>query len=104
VIVVDTNVISELMRGEPHPRPPFPSVKGVWDKPSNNNNVETYSNVPQIILNGAAWYSSMGTEKSKGTKTFAVGGNVVVERDVLVTADEATIVTDLRRACEEVRS
>src|SRR5512140_3730109 len=67
----------EGRRGEPHPRPPFPSVKGVWDKPSNNNNVETYSNVPQIILNGAAWYSSMGTEKSKGTKTFAVGGNVV---------------------------
>ncbi len=75
----ETALIASIMgmRGEPHPRPPFPSVKGVWDKPSNNNNVETYSNVPQIILNGAAWYASMGTEKSKGTKTFAVGGNVV---------------------------
>ena len=65
------------MRGEPRPRPPFPSVKGVWGKPSNNNNVETYSNVPQIISKGAAWFASMGTERSKGTKTFAVGGNVV---------------------------
>ena len=75
----ETALIASIMgmRGEPHPRPPFPSVKGVWDKPSNNNNVETYSNVPQIILNGAAWYAGMGTEKSKGTKTFAVGGNVV---------------------------
>ena len=75
----ETALIASIMgnRGEPHPRPPFPSVKGVWDKPSNNNNVETYSNVPQIILNGADWYASMGTEKSKGTKTFAVGGNVV---------------------------
>ncbi len=75
----ETALIASIMgmRGEPHPRPPFPSVKGVWDKPSNNNNVETYSVVPQIILNGADWYASMGTEKSKGTKTFAVGGNVV---------------------------
>ena len=75
----ETALIASIMgnRGEPHPRPPFPSVKGVWDKPSNNNNVETYSNVPQIILKGAEWYASMGTEKSKGTKTFAVGGNVV---------------------------
>ena len=75
----ETALIASIMgnRGEPHPRPPFPSVKGVWGKPSNNNNVETYSNVPQIILKGSAWYASMGTEKSKGTKTFAVGGNVV---------------------------
>ena len=75
----ETALIASIMgmRGEPHPRPPFPSVRGVWDKPSNNNNVETYSNVPQIILKGAAWYAGMGTEKSKGTKTFAVGGNVV---------------------------
>jgi NADH:ubiquinone oxidoreductase subunit F (NADH-binding)/Pyruvate/2-oxoacid:ferredoxin oxidoreductase delta subunit len=49
----------------------------VWGKPTNNNNVETYSNVPQIILKGAPWYASMGTERSKGTKTFAIGGNVV---------------------------
>ena len=66
----------EGKRGEPHPRPPFPAVKGVWGKPTNNNNVETYANVPQIILNGAEWYASMGTEKSKGTKTFAIGGDV----------------------------
>ena len=75
----ETALIASIMgkRGEPNPRPPFPSVKGVWGKPSNNNNVETYSNVPQIILKGASWFSSMGTERSKGTKTFAVGGNVV---------------------------
>jgi len=66
----------EGKRGEPTPRPPFPAVKGVWGKPTNNNNVETYANVPQIILRGADWFASMGTEKSKGTKTFAVGGDV----------------------------
>jgi NADH:ubiquinone oxidoreductase subunit F (NADH-binding)/(2Fe-2S) ferredoxin/Pyruvate/2-oxoacid:ferredoxin oxidoreductase delta subunit len=63
-------------RGEPRPRPPFPAVRGLFGKPSNINNVETYANVPQIILKGAEWYSSMGTEKSKGTKTFALGGDV----------------------------
>jgi len=63
-------------RGEPRPRPPFPAVKGLFGKPSNINNVETYANVPQIILKGADWYSSMGTEKSKGTKTFALAGDV----------------------------
>ncbi len=63
-------------RGEPRPRPPFPAVKGLFGKPSNINNVETYANVPQIILRGADWYSSMGTEKSKGTKTFALAGDV----------------------------
>jgi len=75
----ETALMASIMgkRGEPRPRPPFPSVKGVWGKPSNNNNVETYANVPQIILNGAGWFASMGTERSKGTKTFAVGGNVV---------------------------
>jgi NADH:ubiquinone oxidoreductase subunit F (NADH-binding)/(2Fe-2S) ferredoxin/NAD-dependent dihydropyrimidine dehydrogenase PreA subunit len=75
----ETALMASIMgkRGEPSPRPPFPSVKGVWGKPTNNNNVETYSNIPQIITKGAAWYSSMGTERSKGTKTFAVGGNVV---------------------------
>ena len=63
-------------RGEPRPRPPFPAVKGLFGKPSNINNVETYANVPQIILRGAEWYASMGTEKSKGTKTFALAGDV----------------------------
>ncbi len=66
----------EGKRGEPRSRPPFPAVKGVWQKPTNNNNVETYANVPQIILKGADWFASMGTEKSKGTKTFAIGGDV----------------------------
>jgi len=67
----------EGKRGEPRPRPPFPAVSGVWGKPTNNNNVETYAVVPQIILKGADWYSSMGTAKSKGTKTFAIAGDVV---------------------------
>ena len=66
----------EGKRGEPRPRPPFPAVKGLWGKPSNVNNVETYANVPQIILRGAEWFSAMGTEKSKGTKTFALAGDV----------------------------
>jgi NADH:ubiquinone oxidoreductase subunit F (NADH-binding)/(2Fe-2S) ferredoxin len=66
----------EGSRGEPRPRPPFPAVKGLFAKPSNINNVETYSNVPQIILNGAEWYAAFGTEKSKGTKTFALAGDV----------------------------
>lgn len=66
----------EGKRGEPRPRPPFPSVRGLWDKPSNINNVETYANVPQIILNGPDWFASMGTEKSKGTKTFALAGDI----------------------------
>ncbi len=66
----------EGKRGEPRPRPPFPSVKGLWEKPTNINNVETYANVPQIILKGADWFASMGTEKSKGTKTFAMAGDI----------------------------
>lgn len=66
----------EGKRGEPRPRPPFPAVSGLWGKPSNINNVETYANVPQIILKGAQWFASMGTEKSKGTKTFALAGDV----------------------------
>ncbi len=66
----------EGQRGEPRPRPPFPAVKGLFGKPSNINNVETYANIPQIIFRGADWYSSMGTEKSKGTKTFALAGDV----------------------------
>jgi NADH:ubiquinone oxidoreductase subunit F (NADH-binding)/(2Fe-2S) ferredoxin/Pyruvate/2-oxoacid:ferredoxin oxidoreductase delta subunit len=66
----------EGKRGEPRTRPPYPSVAGLWGKPTNNNNVETYANVPQIILKGPEWFASMGTEKSKGTKTFAVAGDV----------------------------
>ena len=66
----------EGKRGEPRPRPPFPAVKGLWDKPTNINNVETFANVPQIILNGPEWFAGMGTEKSKGTKTFALAGDV----------------------------
>jgi NADH:ubiquinone oxidoreductase subunit F (NADH-binding)/(2Fe-2S) ferredoxin/NAD-dependent dihydropyrimidine dehydrogenase PreA subunit len=66
----------EGKRGEPRPRPPFPAVSGLWNKPSNINNVETYANVPQIILRGAEWYASFGTAKSKGTKTFALAGDV----------------------------
>ncbi|MGI6270017.1 MAG: NADH-ubiquinone oxidoreductase-F iron-sulfur binding region domain-containing protein [Candidatus Howiella sp.] len=63
-------------RGEPRPRPPFPAEKGLFGKPSVLNNVETYANIPQIILNGAEWFASMGTEKSKGTKVFALGGKI----------------------------
>ena len=66
----------EGKRGEPRPRPPFPSVRGLFGKPTSINNVETYANVPQIILKGPEWFSSMGTEKSKGTKTFALAGDV----------------------------
>ncbi|MCU0488938.1 MAG: NADH-quinone oxidoreductase subunit NuoF [Anaerolineales bacterium] len=66
----------EGRRGEPRPRPPFPAQQGLWKSPSNINNVETYANVPQIILNGPEWFASMGTEKSKGTKTFAIAGDV----------------------------
>ena len=64
-------------RGEPRPRPPFPAVKGVFGKPTVLNNVETYANIPQIILNGADWFKGIGTEKSKGTKVFALGGKIV---------------------------
>ena len=63
-------------RGEPRPRPPFPAEKGLFGKPTLLNNVETYANIPQIILNGADWFTSMGTEKSRGTKVFAVGGKI----------------------------
>ena len=63
-------------RGEPKPRPPFPAEKGIFGKPTVNNNVETYANIPQIILKGADWFASMGTEKSKGTKVFALGGKI----------------------------
>ena len=63
-------------RGMPRSRPPFPAVKGLWQKPSNVNNVETFANLPVIILNGADWYANIGTEKSKGTKIFALSGKV----------------------------
>ena len=63
-------------RGEPRPRPPFPAVKGLFAAPTVLNNVETYANIPQIILNGADWFNQYGTEGSKGTKVFALGGKV----------------------------
>ncbi|NLM75615.1 MAG: NADH-quinone oxidoreductase subunit NuoF [Clostridiaceae bacterium] len=63
-------------RGEPRTRPPFPAVKGLWGKPTLLNNVETYANIPVILLKGADWFSSIGTEKSKGTKVFAIGGKI----------------------------
>ena len=63
-------------RGEPVPRPPYPAVRGLWGKPTTINNVETLANIPQILLRGADWFSSMGTEKSKGSKVFAIGGKV----------------------------
>ena len=64
-------------RGEPRPRPPYPAVKGLFGKPTTVNNVETFANIPQIILKGAKWFASMGTERSKGTKVFALGGKIV---------------------------
>ncbi len=67
----------EGKRGEPRPRPPFPAIKGLFGKPTLLNNVETYANIAQIILKGADWFTSMGTEKSKGTKVFALGGKIV---------------------------
>ena len=87
----------EGKRGEPRPRPPFPAVKGLFDKPTILNNVETYANIPQIILNGAEWFSSMGTEKSKGTKVFALGGKI--KNTGLV---EVPMGTTLRQIIEEI--
>ena len=63
-------------RGEPKPRPPFPAVKGLFGQPTILNNVETYANIPMILLKGAEWFANIGTEKSKGTKVFAVGGKI----------------------------
>ena len=63
-------------RGEPRPRPPFPAVKGLFQKPTILNNVETYANVPQILINGADWFKGIGSERSHGTKVFAVGGKI----------------------------
>ena len=66
----------EGKRGEPRPSPPFPAVKGLWGKPTVLNNVETWANVPSIMLNGPAWFAAKGTEGSKGTKIFALTGQV----------------------------
>jgi bidirectional [NiFe] hydrogenase diaphorase subunit len=66
----------EGKRGQPRPRPPFPAESGLWGRPTLINNVETYANVPPIIKNGSAWYAAIGTEKSKGTKVFALAGRV----------------------------
>ncbi len=84
-------------RGEPRPRPPFPAVKGLFGKPTIINNVETYANIAQIILKGADWFASMGTEKSKGTKVFALGGKI--ENTGLV---EIPMGTTLREIVEEI--
>ena len=79
-------------RGEPRPRPPYPAVKGLFNRPTVENNVETFANIPQIILKGADWFASMGTEKSKGTKVFALGGKIkhtgLVEIPMGTTLDE----------------
>lgn len=84
-------------RGEPRPRPPFPAEKGLFQKPTILNNVETYANIPQIILNGADWFAGMGTEKSKGTKVFALGGKI--HNTGLV---EVPMGTTLREVIEEI--
>ncbi len=84
-------------RGEPRPRPPFPAEKGLFQKPTILNNVETYANIPQIILKGADWFASMGTEKSKGTKVFALGGKI--NNTGLV---EVPMGTTLRTVIEEI--
>ncbi len=87
----------EGKRGEPRPRPPFPAVKGLFGQPTILNNVETWANVPQIILNGAEWFNGMGTEKSKGTKVFALGGKI--NNTGLV---EVEMGTTLREIVEEI--
>ena len=87
----------EGKRGEPRPRPPFPAVKGLYGKPTILNNVETYANICQIILNGAQWFKTMGTEKSAGTKVFALGGKI--KHTGLV---EVEMGTTLREIVEEI--
>ena len=84
-------------RGEPRPRPPFPAVKGLFGQPTVLNNVETYANIPQIILKGVDWFTSMGTEKSKGTKVFALGGKITNTGLV-----EVPMGTTLREVIEEI--
>ncbi len=80
-------------RGEPRPRPPYPAVRGLYNSPTVENNVETFANIPQIILKGADWFASMGTEKSKGTKVFALGGKI--EHTGLVEIPMGTTVRDI---------
>ena len=87
----------EGKRGEPRPRPPFPAVKGLFGQPTILNNVETYANIPQIILKGADWFASMGTEKSKGTKVFALGGKITNTGLV-----EVPMGTTLREVIEDI--
>ena len=87
----------EGSRGEPRPRPPFPAVKGLFGKPTILNNVESYANIPRIILNGAEWFSSIGTEKSKGTKVFALVGKITNTGLV-----EVPMGTTLRTIVEEI--
>lgn len=87
----------EGKRGEPRPRPPFPAVKGLFGRPTILNNVETYANVPQIINNGAEWFAAMGSEKSKGTKVFALGGKITNTGLV-----EIEMGTPLREVIEEI--
>ncbi|MBQ9976682.1 MAG: NAD(P)H-dependent oxidoreductase subunit E, partial [Clostridia bacterium] len=84
-------------RGEPRPRPPYPAVKGLYGKPTVENNVETFANIPQIILKGADWFASMGTEKSKGTKVFALGGKITNTGLI-----EIPMGTTLREIIEEI--
>ncbi len=84
-------------RGEPRPRPPFPAVKGLFGKPTVLNNVETYANIAQIILNGSKWFTSMGTPKSPGTKVFALGGKITN-----VGLVEIPMGTTLREIVEEI--
>ena len=84
-------------RGEPRPRPPFPAEKGLFQKPSILNNVETWANIPQIILRGPEWFASMGTEKSKGTKVFALGGRITHTGLV-----EIPMGTPLRKVIDEI--
>ena len=95
----ETALMTSIMgkRGEPRPRPPFPAVSGIFQKPTVLNNVETYANIPRIILNGAEWFTSMGTEKSKGTKVFALGGKI--NNTGLV---EVPMGTTLREIIEEI--
>ena len=87
----------EGKRGEPRPRPPFPAVKGLFQRPTILNNVETYANICPIILRGAEWFSSIGSEKSKGTKVFALGGRI--QNTGLV---EVPMGTTLRTIVEEI--
>lgn len=95
----ETSLLASIegQRGEPRPRPPYPAVKGLYGKPTILNNVETYANIAQIILHGADWFKSIGTERSKGTKVFALGGKI--KHTGLV---EVPMGTTLREIVEEI--